>query len=127
MRFLFLLTVFFAAHCFSQQTDTVCAYTDVDVPAEFPGGSSALLKWIGENAVYPTEDADGSCSKIMVRFVVETNGRLTDITNARSCDPVFDRWSVALIAKMPNWEPALADGKPVRSTVHLPVWICFRD
>jgi periplasmic protein TonB len=123
MRFLFLLWIFFATPAFSQEADSV--YTIVDVPAEFPGGNVELMKWFRQNlrGVPDSVNVEEMCIRIQLQFIVEADGRITEMKTVRSHTPEFDAYILRVFAGMPNWEPALLNGNRVRSQVRLPVGI----
>lgn len=90
-------------------------YDVVESMPSFPGGSGAMMAWISENLCYPAsaalEDVQG---RVIVSFVVERDGSLTDIHTVRSVDPALDREAERVISKMPRWTPGVQNGKRVR-------------
>ncbi len=91
----------------------------VEQPAEFAEGQAALFDWIEENLEYPNNnDVDG---KTVLRFVVEKNGSINNITVLRSFMPEYDTEAVLCVQKMPRWKPGKQRGNPVRSYFMLPV------
>jgi TonB family protein len=91
----------------------------VEQQAEFPDGQKALFDWIEENLEYPNDnDVNG---KTILRFVVEKNGRISNITVLRSFLPEYDTEAVLCVQKMPRWKPGKQRGNPVRSYFTLPV------
>lgn len=102
-------------------------YEFVDEPAQFPGGNSAMLKYLGENIHYPeiASELGISASKLFVRFRVSDQGVISDIkvikgvANCPECDAEYIR----VIKAMPNWIPGKIDGKAVNSVLSLPIQI----
>ncbi len=88
-----------------------------------PGGSvPALLKWVTKNLQYPEIAAsNGIEGKVVVQFVVERDGSVSDIKVVRGVDPSLDKEAVRVLSKMPKWQPGKQRGKPVRSRFTLPV------
>ncbi|WP_343635691.1 energy transducer TonB [Fluviicola sp.] len=90
-------------------------YDTPEEPAEFPGGTSALKKYIAENLKF-----EGRC---YLQFVVLESGEITDIKVKKGVTdcPECDEEAVRLIKSMPNWNPGKLNGKPVKSLYSLPV------
>lgn len=100
-------------------------YRHVDKKAQFPGGSDSLKSFIRKNLCYPSEDCfEGS---VIVRFIVEKDGSISDVKVIRSIEPLVDDEAVRVVRSMPKWIPAEKDGKAVRSRFMLPVkWGLYR-
>lgn len=89
---------------------------------EFPGGQQALFKWLGENINYPPIAAENNIQgRVMVSFVVERDGSVSDVKVVRGVDPNLDREAVRVVKQMPKWKPGMQTGKPVRYRYNLPV------
>lgn len=94
----------------------------VEQPAEFPGGQSKLLNWMGTNIRYPENaQRNGVQGRVIVQFVVETDGSISNATVQKGVDPELDAEAVRLIQSMPKWAPGKNNGMPVRSNFTLPV------
>lgn len=106
---------------FAQQTATL---SDVDVPAEFPGGRHAMTQWIAENLSIPESLNDVFPSHLNSSFTVEADGRLTEIRIHHSGSEEVNRYLAGLVKSMPRWIPAQKNGQPVRSDYHLSVIVC---
>lgn len=90
----------------------------------FPGGSTALMKFIAENLeLAPKSDECYFGTITVVQFIIDENGKITSPKIVRSVHPDFDDACLKLIAKMPNWLPALQRGRPVRTQMNLPIRI----
>lgn len=97
-------------------------YEAVEELAQFPGGHGALTKWIGENLIYPEESKSlGVEGIVIVRFVVEKDGAISNPVVAKGIDKVLDKEAIRLVKKMPKWVPGRNNGNPVRSKFTLPV------
>lgn len=121
MRTYLLLFAFFAVcPLFSQETDSIYAYADQ--PAEFPGGNGEMQRWLHDNLYIPDSIfVEEPPSGMYFSFVVETDGRLTQIRVKKSFSPEVDRHLAGMIKSMPRWKPAVHQGKTVRSQYTLPV------
>lgn len=92
-----------------------------DVAAEFPGGPDLLTKFIRDNLVYPDYAKElGIEGRVFVKFVVEKDGSMTDVTVARGVSPELDNEAKRIIRLMPKWIPATSNGERVRSKMIVP-------
>ena len=88
----------------------------------FPGGDAALMKYLQENTHYPTIAAEnGVQGRVVVGFVVEKDGSITDVTVIKSQDPALDHEAVRVVKSMPRWTPGKIDGAAVRVEYQVPV------
>lgn len=93
-----------------------------DISAEFPGGNEAMMQFIMENIVYPTESIElGEQGKVYTSFVVEADGSITNIQIMRGVSPELDKEAKRVIALMPKWTPAESGGKKIRAMVRVPI------
>ena len=89
---------------------------------QFPGGPQAMFKWISDNAQYPAEaHARGAHGRVIVTFVVEKDGSISNAKVARSVDSLLDIEALRVTKAMPRWTPGLNDGKAVRVKYSMPV------
>ena len=88
----------------------------------FPGGSEAMMNFLKEKINYPKEAQDkGIHGRVVVNFVVEKDGSITDLKIARGIDPLLDNEALRVIKSMPDWEPGKQKGEKVRVRFTLPV------
>lgn len=93
-----------------------------DEAAQFPGGPGAMAKWITERMKYPPQaQAWKQQGQVSVKFVVNSDGSLTDFALAQSATTILDREALRVLRDMPRWQPASKQGKPCRSVVVVPV------
>lgn len=103
-----------------QDEDPVCS--EVDTPPSFPGGMSELMHFLSKNLKYPEQSAKNSIQgRVVVSFIVEKDGRLTNIQVEKSVAPELDAEAVRVISVMPKWNPGKQKGKTVRTSVTQPV------
>lgn len=89
---------------------------------EFPGGTSALMKYLNSNIKYPTISQEiGSEGRVIVQFVVDKDGTITDPVVARGVDAHLDKEALRVISAMPKWKPGTQNGKKVRVKYTVPV------
>ena len=126
MKKLFLIVFFMAfvsVNAYSQskeQDDAV--YSMVSEQPSFPGGMQEMMKFISENRKYPAEaKAKEIHGKVIVAFVVERDGSLSDVKIRRGIGYGCDEEAIRLIKSMPKWTPGKQNGKAVRVSFMLPV------
>ena len=104
-------------------TDSV--YVNVDEMPVFKGGDVGLLKYIADNTSYPRDAKEKNIQgKVVVRFVVEKDGTVSDVAVIKSAEPSLDAAAVKVVESLPKFEtPAKIKGLPVK--VHYMVPISF--
>ena len=89
---------------------------------EFPGGMKELLKFLQDNLKYPGNAMKNNVQgRVIVQFVVEKDGTLTEFKVARSVDPDLDAEALRVLQTMPKWKPGMQRGKIVRVKFTVPV------
>ena len=97
-------------------------YSSTEVKPEFPGGISAFYKFVSRSITFPDEDV--KTGKIIVNFIVERDGKISNPQIVRSdYKKPFNESVLEIFAKMPSFIPAKTDGVAVRSTYTLPITI----
>ncbi len=97
-------------------------FVAVEQPAEFPGGTAAMMKWLNNNIRYPEAAQQNDIQgKVVVNFVVEKDGSIAQVKIAKGVDKDLDREAIRVVKKMPRWQPGKNNGVPVRSYFNLPV------
>ena len=105
---------------YAQLTDKV--YESAEVMPEFPGGQVELLKFVAKSIKYPTEaQRKGAQGRVIVKFVVEKNGSISNIHVVKGIDPLLDAEAIRVCTTMPTWAPAQHEGKAVRCYYTIPV------
>ena len=93
----------------------------------FEGGDAALLKYLGENLKYPDKTKDrGVQGRVVIGFIVEKDGSLTDVKVLRPVDIDLDAEVLRLVKGMPKWIPGRHNGQRVRVRYLLPIHICLQ-
>lgn len=94
----------------------------VEQMPSFPGGPQALLNYLSEHINYP-EGYEETCvqGRVVITFVVEKDGSLSDITVVKSLEKAFDEEALRAVKSMPNWIPGMQDGEPIRVKYAVPV------
>lgn len=93
-----------------------------DVGPSFPGGTVAMDNYIQSHLVYPLVAFQNEITgTVNVRFVVETDGKLTGIIVQKGLGYGCDESAVDLIKSMPKWVAGKKGGVNVRCSVVLPI------
>ena len=99
----------------------------VEQMPEFPGGQAALYNYIASHVNYPPEAEErGAQGRVVVTFVVERDGSITDAKVVRPVDPALDQEALRVINRMPRWTPGRQNGEPVRVKSALPIMFRFQ-
>ena len=94
----------------------------VEQPAEFPGGQSALMKWLSNNIRYPdAAQQNGVQGRVVVKFVVEKDGSISQASVVKGVDKDLDAEALRVVKRMPKWQAGKNNGQAVRSYFTLPV------
>lgn len=94
----------------------------VEQKPSFPGGDGALMSWLSQNIKYPSIAAEmGVQGRVIVQFVVEKDGSITDVKIAKSVDPSLDKEAARVIKSMPQWIAGRQNGSAVRVRFAVPV------
>lgn len=96
--------------------------SDPDTPATFPGGEFKMVEYLRDNLKYPeSAKKKGIEGKVYIQFVVEKDGSIADVKVMRGVCEELDAEAVRVIKAMPKWKPGEQEGKPVRTTMMLPI------
>jgi len=102
-------------------------FTIVQNMPSFPGGEAEMMKFLANNTKYPARDKEiGVSGLVIVTFVVEKDGRITNIQILKGVTESLNAEAVRVVKMMPNWEPGLQRGVPVRVQFNLPVNFVLR-
>ena len=94
----------------------------VEEMPSFPGGQGALMSYLASNIKYPVVvQENGVQGRVIVSFVVERDGSISDVRVARSVDPSLDREAQRVVKSMPRWKPGKQNGSAVRVKYTVPV------
>ena len=94
----------------------------VEEMPSFPGGNGALMSYLNGNTKYPVvAQENGVQGKVIISFVVERDGSISDVRVARSVDPSLDREAQRVVKSMPRWTPGKQNGQTVRVKYTVPV------
>ncbi|MDI1257631.1 MAG: energy transducer TonB [Flavobacterium sp.] len=95
-------------------------YNAVEVRPDFPGGIAKFYAYVQKNFRTPDEEVKG---KVIVQFVVEKDGSLTDIKVVRDLGYGTGAEAIRVLKSAPKWKPGIQNGRPVRVLFSLPISI----
>lgn len=105
------------------EDNSVHDFATVEVLPEFPGGEIAFRKYLNKAIRYPPVASENNISgKVILGFVVEKDGRITDIKVLRGIGGGCDEEAVRVLKQAPAWKPGIQNGRPVRVTFTLPIF-----
>ncbi len=125
-----ILMLLMAACCLmtANAQKTVVSQTDpkvfdtVEQMPEYPGGMQAMIEFLQANMKYPEDAAKQKVEgRVMVQFVVETDGSVTDVHVAKQVFPSLDAEAIRVVQAMPKWTPGKDKGRVVRVKYNLPI------
>lgn len=94
----------------------------VEQMPQFPGGPQALFEYLSSHIKYPVvAEENGVQGRVIVTFVVERDGSITDVKVAKSVDPSLDKEAQRVVKSMPHWIPGKQNGSAVRVNFTVPV------
>lgn len=100
-------------------------YETIQVKPEFPGGEKAMNTFIAKNFTLSKEMVDNAIERILlVSFIVATDGKLTDIKVVQ--EDILSSVKIEainVVKKMPNWLPGEHNGKKVKCSFTIPIYI----
>jgi len=106
----------------TEEGSGIVDFNAVEVQPSFPGGLAAFYKWVGQNYQYPQMAKEqGVSGSVVVSFVVERDGSLTDIKVLRDLKYGTGEEAARMLKKSPKWKPGIQNGRPVRVSYSLPI------
>jgi len=97
-------------------------FTVVESMPSFPGGETALYSYLQKNVQYPQMAREsGIQGRVYVTFVVEKDGKVTDVRVMRGIGGGCDEEAIRVVQSMPKWVAGMQRGKPVRVQFNLPI------
>jgi len=93
-------------------------YILVDSMPVYPGGQSEMINFFMTNFNYPSEI--DTCCKVIVEFIVDTNGEVINLKIAHGLADEFDNETLRVMRMMPKWKPGKCNGKAVPVRIVIP-------
>ncbi len=122
----FLILVCFSNSTYSQiseiksgVSDTIYDNSDVEIPANFPGGINAFRTFVADKFNIPDSFDSG---KMIIIFIVDTDGcvKNTEVIY-NNLGSEFAEEALRVFELSPEWTPAQKDGTNVRMRFRMPL------
>ncbi len=99
--------------------------TELDKQPFFPGGIKKFYDYVGSNFEKQNiDEEEGQSIKVLVSFVIEKNGSMTDIVVTRKTTPEIDKEAIRVLKSLKTkWSPGIKNGEPVRTQFTLPITV----
>ena len=91
------------------------------VEPSYPDGINAFYKYVSDNLEYPSSAKGNISGTVVLKFIVEKNGRISNIEIAQSLNKAIDSECVKVLKKSPRWNAGTVGGKAARFTYCLPI------
>jgi len=105
--------------------DDVVSYYDCDLRPAFLNSTDPaqfLEKWVYQYLKYPESALrEGIQGRVMVDFIIDKDGKVTDVRVVRGVDPDLDAEAVRVVSASPKWKPGRVNGNKVRTSMTIPV------
>lgn len=96
--------------------------TVIDELPEFPGGEEAMMAFLKSHLIYPKRAVEaGENGKVVVEFVVDKQGNISEIDFLRKAGFGFDDEAKRVMGLMPEWKPGKINGQPVKARYQIPI------
>ena len=118
-----IILISFSSNLFAQTADKQEeVFVVADEMPSFEGGQKSLMETIYKNIVYP-QDAidDGIEGKVIIRFIINKEGKPTQITVSKGLSPSIDKVALAAVNKLPKFTPGKKGGNPVSVWYAIPI------
>lgn len=97
-------------------------FSTVEELPSYPGGQGEFIKYLNKTLTYPPYAKNKKIQgRVLVQFIVEKSGAITNVSVAESANPVLDNEAMRVIRRMPKWRPGKEKGKVVRVKVMIPI------
>jgi protein TonB len=111
-----------ATETITTESDTVVIFTEVELMPEFPGGMSALVRFIYNSVKYPqdalTQRIQG---RVICSFIINKNGEVSDVKIEKGVHASLDNEAMRVLNLLPEWKAGKINGKSVKVKYILPL------
>ena len=99
-------------------------FTIVEEKPKFQGGDeNTFTAWIQTRLKYPDIAIENGISgRVMLTFVVDTDGSVKDVALLRGVDPSLDQEAIRIVSSSPRWTPGRQQDKPVKVRFQFPIF-----
>jgi TonB family protein len=114
---------FISGQCFDKEgKEEEFYHTIVEEQPEFQGGQNELFSYLGRTLKYPKKARkDGVEGTIYVGFIVEANGKISNVALKRGVHPLLNEEAIKVVSEMPKWKPGKINDKFVRVAYTVPI------
>jgi len=95
-------------------------WSRVDVEPMPKNGIEGVFMFIEKNFKKP-KDSEEAQGRVIVQFVVEKDGSLTNIKVMKGLTPAIDKEAIRVMGLLPKWNPGMSGGQPARVQYTFPV------
>ncbi|HPM30301.1 MAG TPA: energy transducer TonB [Chryseolinea sp.] len=105
-----------------EKEDVDQIFSIVEEQATYKGGMASFYEFVGKKIKYPAQAKRMNIEgKVFVEFVIERDGRLTDVKAIKGIGGGCDEEAVRVVMSSPGWSPGKQRGKPVRTRFVIPI------
>lgn len=106
----------------STEKEVVKDFSELEVLPEFPGGEQAFYSFLGSELQYPSQaKSEGIEGVVYTKFVISETGKISSVEILRSPNDELSEEAIRVVSSMPNWKPAVKDGKEVSAQYTIPI------
>lgn len=103
-------------------------YEKTDVAAEYQGGMTEMVNFIGKNLKYPKPAVEAHVTgKVFVKLIIEKDGTISSPEIVKGIGFGCDKEVMRIVSLMPKWNAGQIGGKAVRSSITLPVMFALEN
>lgn len=102
---------------FSQVPPDDKKFSMPEIPAEYPGGESAMITFMADNIKMPADAPSGNC---YISFLIDEKGDVESAQVIRGYHTAADAEALRVV-KLLKFKPAIKDGKNIDYRMVLPV------
>lgn len=103
----------------------IVPYSECDYKPTFLGSPDPVVflqKWVYVYLKYPKEAVrEGIQGRVLVDFVINEKGKVTDVKVVKGVDPLLDEEAVRVISASPDWKPGRVRGEKVKTELSVNV------
>lgn len=97
-------------------------YTEAFILPGFKGGTKKFYRYLASHVKYPPNCYKARIQGVVkIKFTIEKDGNLTNITAINSVHPDLAAEAIRVIRDSPQWEPGKTRGEPVKVVYNIPV------
>ncbi|MBE9598216.1 energy transducer TonB [Pedobacter sp. MC2016-24] len=97
-------------------------FSALEVQPTFPGGMDKFYAYLSKSIRYPAAAQEINIQgKVFVSFIIERNGKLSDIKVERKLGYGTDEEAIRVLNASPRWIPGIQNGIAVRVKYNIPI------